>query len=48
MLTSIQGNKDFVMIRFYNKKEPPHFETDASGVGLGAGFLQARDGLQFP
>ena len=33
-------------MKFYNKKEVMFFETDASGVVLGAGLLQARDILQ--
>ena len=35
-------------IKFLNEKEPLYSETDASGVGLGAGLLLIWDSLQFP
>ena len=34
-------------MKFYNKKEPLYLETDTSGVRLGAGLLQVRDGIWF-
>ena len=33
---------------FYNGKEPLYLETDASGVGLGAGLLHYKYSLQSP
>ena len=30
-------------VKFYNEKEPLYPQIDISGVGLGAGLLQARD-----
>ena len=35
-------------MKFYNEKGPLYLETDTSGIQLGTGLLQARDGLQFP
>ena len=32
-------------MKFYDTSKPLHLETDASGIGLGAGLLQVRDGL---
>ena len=40
--------KDDICMKFYNEKEPLYLGTDVSGVGLGAGLPQARDGLQSP
>ena len=30
---------------FYDVARPLYLETNASGIGLGAGFLQVRDGM---
>ena len=38
--------KNDAYMKFYNEKELLYLETDASGVGLGAGVLQARHSLQ--
>ena len=32
-------------MRFYGKIKPLYLETDASGVGLGAGLLHIRDSM---
>ena len=39
--------KDAVCLKLYNEKESLYLETDFSGIGLGAGLLQVRDGMQF-
>ena len=31
----------------YDERGPPYLETDMSGVGLGAGLLQIREGMTF-
>ena len=40
--------KDNISMKFYNEKETLYLEPDASSVGPGAEFLQARDSLWFP
>ena len=37
---------DDVCIKFYIKKEPLYLKTDALGIGLGIGLLQARDSFR--
>ena len=32
-------------MKFYNASRTLHLETDASGVSIGAGFLQVRDSM---
>ena len=33
------------MYEFYDASRAPYLKTDASGVGLGAGLLQTRNGI---
>ena len=40
--------KKDTFIKFYNEKEQQYLDTDASGIGLRAGLLQVRGGMQFP
>ena len=35
-------------MEFYDETKPLYLETDASRVGLGAGLLQIRDGMNYP
>ena len=37
-----------VCMKFYNETKPLYLKTDASGIGLGATLLQARDGTTCP
>ena len=34
-----------VCMKFYNVLRPLYLEIDASGIGLGTGFLQVKDGM---
>ena len=35
-------------MKFYDEMKPLYLETDASGVGLGAGLLQTKEGTSCP
>ena len=35
-------------MKLYNYREPIHLETDASGITLGPGLLQVKEGMKFP
>ena len=37
-----------VCMEIYNEMKPLYLETEASGVGLGAGHLQVRGGMRCP
>ena len=37
-----------VCMKLYNKTRPLYLQIDTSGVGLGAGLLQMRDGTNCP
>ena len=41
-----QEDKQDVYMTFYDKSIPLYRKTDASGVDLGAGLLQVREGLK--
>ena len=41
----IKGN---ACMKFNNKVRPLYLETDVSGIGLGVGLLQVRDGMNCP
>ena len=32
-------------MKFYNALKPQYLQTDASGIGLGSGFVQVRVGM---
>ena len=40
--------KEDACMKFYDVTGPVYLETDASGVGLGAGLLHIRDGMNGP
>ena len=42
---SQETNKEKAYIYFYNEKKPQCLETDASGLSLGTGLLQVREGI---
>ena len=35
-------------MKFYDETKPIYLETDTSGIGPGAAFLQTRDGASCP
>ena len=40
--------KDYACMKFYSEAKPLNLETDGSGIGLGCGILQIRDGMNYP
>ena len=40
--------KEDACMKFYDETKPLYIETDASGVGLGAAFLQTRSNTSCP
>ena len=40
--------KEDAYLKFYDETKPLYLETDTSGVGLGAGLQQTREGMSCP